>query len=439
MTTRTIVMWNLETFGRYPLRGNDNLVMWFIAELQALANWQADVLIIQELRESGRLLLPAMAQNVGGRFNPWKCDFLPGAITPSEDEDEPSGELTFADLDYIQSANFEGYGVLAAPNVLDPFETNHSWLSTLKNGDGKGLINLQLTGVKADLSGGSSAPIRPSDPDTMVDIDFPLPSPGQVAAAKSTKTLIKRSAKTKANTQIQTNKKPPLSWAGCRRPARVRVTLNDKIVIEVLCYHAPVDATGSVYGTLALGLCQQLYELNKNPYVVIGGDWNTFSSKSQNTGFQNIIGAGFLPGTGSFDKKNRLICEPSMVRYTVDNQGQKLLAADDPCVGNPRDFLFYSPAISKLNIKSGVRQLFETLKSTDIIQKNRDIRHCVQRGVQARSEAKDLIPGESDVIGQLLKVFDEKNPTAFPDNRSIAYFYRNFVSDHLPVYCVISD
>ncbi len=438
MTTRSIVMWNLETFGRYPLRGNDDLVMWFIAEMQNLQSWQADVVIIQELRESGRLLLPAAAQAVGGLFNPWQYDYLPGAITPSEDE-ETADQLTFANLSYIQSANFEGYGILARPGVLVPFETNHSWLSTLKNGNGTGLLNLQLTGVKADLSGGSSAPIKPADGNEMVDADFPLPSPGQVAEAEPTKTLIKRVAKTKAQTQLQTNKKPPLSWAGCRRPARVKMNLDGGATIDVLCYHAPADAYGSVYGTLAFGLCQQLWELDQQPYVVLGGDFNTFSNDSQQTGFQNIYAAGFRPGTGEYDKNGKITgYQPSMVRYTVDNKGKKLLDADDPCLGNPRDFLFYSPKIPNDKIKSSVWQLYDILKSTDNVQKNRGICSCVQQAMQGRLKANDLIPGESDVIQQLLKIFDRSNPGKFTDNRSIAYFYRNFISDHLPVYCSIN-
>src|SRR5262249_30133098 len=147
-----------------------------------------------------------------------------------------------------------------------------------------------------------------------------------------------------------------------------------------------------------------------------GGDLNVFNMLAQTKAFQNFQAAKFVPGTGTPDYKT---FTASMVRYTVGNQGRQLLPANDPCLGNPRDFVFYDSGLPKVvkNFKSVIGNFVTTLQqdTTLMIQKNPIINKYVIDAITDFLKGKSpALPVEKPVAQKLLATF--QNVVQFPDN-----------------------
>jgi hypothetical protein len=419
-----VLIWNLQDFGASlsTVPGKEELILQFMDYLQ---QQNFDVLIIQELRSPGRFLLPKIAEQLGGGHNDWTWDYVPGAInTNARTLRKRGANLTFDDFGFLKSGRCEGYGVVARDHLLEPFAHNHSWLG--KDINGEGVINLLLRGVAAKFGGNPI--IKPSGSGQIVDAWFPIARPDRAPTRAPTPRKL-RPKKPRPPTL-------PLTWAGCRRPCHVRVRVGNRIV-DVLTYHAPISADGSKYGTLAFGLARPIWD--GSPFVVVGGDFNLAHSSAQRMGLANFLRQADPPlqsGTGQpYD------FEPSMVWYTKEGSDE-LRDPNDDCLGSPRDFVFHrgfptAPQGQIWNILTALRN-----DTTLRLQNNQDIQNCVKgwvnKGLQGN---KPKIPPLEQPLAIQLRdfVFKSRNLHPFPNTLSAAYFYRNFISDHLPVAITLND
>lgn len=307
--------------------------------------------------------------------------------------------------------------MVARRNALATFPSNHSWAGSKR--DKTGALNLVLTGVTA-VTGGDPV-IAPNPDNTMGNAQFPIAKPDRISTAQPTRVMKRKRAPLREMID--------LVWDRARRPCHVQVKLGNDVV-HVLAYHAPVSKDGAIYGTLACALAEPVRSQDFAD-VIVGGDFNLAYSNMLAEGIANFKSARFQPGTGTDGTPP--VFQPSTVRYTVRNKGKVLLPPTDTCLGNPRDILYYSSGVANFpRYDSKVWNIVEALRTLDV-QNSKPVSDCVTYWME-NFTVPDV---EQPLVAELSQSFSNK--TRFSNNRIAAYFYRTFISDHLPLTITVSD
>lgn len=413
METYTVMVWNVEIYGDFRFEHQDNAVSSFIAIL--MHDLKVDVLVIQELRKAGSYELFILTKYLKSHVDKnWQYDWIKGAI---KDDVQPGVNLRANDLAFTQTANHEGYGVIFCNGALTPFP---------KPGmSGKGhvgadpYISLITQGAELSIDTTQRPPLFPGVHKTDQTLLLPIPNPNPVKDPDPQRQL------------DPTGIAGTLSYDRVRRPCCICLQTGQTNV-DLVVYHAPVSGFGPYYGTSMCGLVNQV---QKGAPVIVAGDFNMTEDRHLNSGFKNFTDAGMQYGTG--DPNTGF--QRSMLRYTVNNQGQALIpgnAQNQEFYGNPRDQLLYRLNSPNLVFKMSEvvdlpKKLMVDQNFAQRILSDLAIRKCVHHSF-GNHLFPDLVKNDQPLYDKLINIGLGKAQD-FSNQQIATVFLKLFISDHLPL------
>lgn len=470
MAQRTVLIWNIQTFGR-PVYGasQDTIRANYIDILAKATN--ADVIIIQEFMKGGQPQLAQIMPLLGAN---WYFDWIPGSISSHLGWPNRQGNpfmeknrLYFNDLDFMHHS--EGYAVLFRYNTLEGFQPGCSEQSQpfsealahphARGTQKPGYISLCAFGLPPVLKLHHEPPLQANVTDRYQPALFPI---------QPCKTPSKSDIHPTAELQHL------LGLYGMRHPCWVKVR-GANTTVPIVVYHAPVEPNfGSVLGTCSCGLLTQVQGIPQNtpqipqfPHLVVGGDFNVVSYNLDDA-FLNFTNCNMYPGTRvgmtPIKQHNHGYCS-SMVHYAhgVSNEGPLYASQNlDDFYQRPRDQIFYrfndttlpnqpkvtlgqpNPFVQSPNQQqnqfSGVIDVLRAhINNTggiqDSIRNNRAIRgsleHILNNGLLPQNVQGD--PNLVAALGELINNQPGPGGPAPIAPQTAATFYRLFISDHAPL------
>jgi len=459
----TLVVWNVETFGdRWnAARGADYVpVCNFMAQALHAAN--ADILVMMELRRSGSQYLPTLRTALHQLDNAtWTFDFIPGSVVNKD----PEAALT---LGYTLEGHAEGYAVF--------WRTDHQEFQVLTTREAhSGRIADKHSRIDLVLSGRSSNPnslskqgwynapcFDPAHPPApWLRLDFPAPKPNVHGGTR---------------------------WNLARRPCYFVLRLDrpgeqGNQLLPVVVYHAPLGHMSTAWGVQLSGYSTGLYQaddtgepgvtmVSVNQAIMAGDfnvDYNDRDDKDHDAYlvFTNFFGKGGASLLNVWVNSDNPADNYTAVRLSngrqpimsdnvndyrylaIDNLFSRGLNAVEPpaAYGGPvynllgglrqGGFLVNSPA-KRAVIQSFRNAIITALGNPlnpgfenypHICPKNKTPSKTRKREVDSDYYVGPVIGGLHDYNAYLTDL----NNGHFTSARRAAEFYRNSISDHLPV------
>ncbi len=413
----TAVVWNLEEFGArlgtFSEQGNlEHIRCLLIVNLMTATD--ADVVVIQELRFDGILLLKKLGRLLGSSSH---FDWLPGAQVSS-------GQLAdYSQLGFVPSANSEGYGVVWYSNALDPLQDSLmsaglDTLDTIKaSKKRKHYIELSAEGKKLKFDKPTTVPIYFDTASKSEAVGFPHSTCPQ--AFDNSKWLRTRTTET-TNDTIQQE-------VGSRRPCLVQMHVSNSRTVPLVVYHAPVGANSSrsyIYGTL-IGCSVDPLQVADCVYA---GDFNVVSDT-----YQEMLST-YMPSIGY----NKVAFNQSMVHVFKRGGGFR---TGQEVYGSARDVAFI-----KAPKGTEPTPITSDALSDDIISQTGGMRATFLDKTNMATLKKAIFPAllAEKKKGWTQQVVDVANaylagntgnnfPHGADQYTAAAIMYTTFVSDHLPL------
>jgi hypothetical protein len=417
----TALVWNIEQFGTNFRQFADPLAMedmrcQLIASVVGAA--QADVLVIQELRQDGVPVLKQLVTQLnalpGGRT--WHYDWLPGSQTVAV-----NAPTLFSQLGFTQAGSKEGYAAVWRDGALAPYAS-----STLSAGIDT--PDPSASGAKASRGRYldmvfSGKPLLFKDQN--VDITFdpngslaPLGFPQPVCPERTFATTPSQSAAA-ANAVIT-------QQLDVRRPCCVQLNVTPSRTVALVVLHAPAGQSNSrspIYATLIGFAAQQLQGINSVADTVYAGNFNVVGQLPQQTLKTYPAKLGYVANTYSKD-----VPAPSVVGFLKSGGG---FLTGDTVFGDAQDYGFAAAPQAAPTLS--VRNVLDL----DITADDGAIRETLTDVGDTMNAT--IMPGLIRVAGQdVADVFDDwingqPLPSGADERTAAAIIQRIFISKHLPV------
>ncbi|PCI75758.1 MAG: hypothetical protein COB20_12195 [SAR86 cluster bacterium] len=419
--SHTILIWNIETYGRPMSRGDYSGVHAFIS--QVIEAKGAEVLMIEEFKSPGRHYIGNLATDLSpaeGEEGPtWFYDYIPGAlIAPYSVGDT----VAFDDLNW--GSNSEGYAVVWRDGSLSALEAGQS---KGRNGDStKGqYLALSVLGLLPNVEAQSASPFR-WEGGTVTENDLiasGYPTSGSAMVGVEAERKSKRTRvdyKARKNAALMSIRQ----LERCRRPSFCNFNFGTSVPATILAYHTPVASTSAEYAVQLCGLSEQVVMRTAadTRKLILGGDFNLISSTTIDACFSNFTQFKLTNSAGQGEYP------PSTVHYDsqdcLDNPTEK-----DNFMGSPRDQILNR---NLTNSSGGVFDVIEELHS------NGDFAKAIL-GDEAIKLMVNISPHKlpggnaewTTAYGKLKQCFVDKK---FDTYLSCAMLFRGYISDHMPLF-----
>ena len=415
----TALVWNVERLGTKFSRSNAALLMedvrsQLVASVAAAA--QADVLVLQELRQQGVPLLKQLLRELNVRASgrgAWHYDWLPGSQTTAV-----GTPTLFDQLGFTQTGNNEGYAAVWREGALVPFagSTLSAGIDTPDPSAPKAVagrdryLGMVFSGQPLQFKSGQIA-----------DITFDQGAPGPLGfppAVVSTRTVV--------DTPVSGTQDPNAGLQqqlDVRRPCCVQLKAGANGQLPLVVLHAPQgpsDSRSPEYATLIALASQQL----QGTEAILAGNLNVAGAQAPLTLLNYTTSQSLGYGANTYSGK---VPAGSLVQY---RQSSGSFQTGPAVVGPGLDYAFAkssgtAPALS-------IRKVLEL----DIIATNGGIRAALTDIGDARvviNGAVAQLAGQQ--VADILDAFINGQPLPYgADNwTAAAIIHSVFISDHLPV------
>lgn len=472
MPDLTLMVWNIETFGdaRDAARGITYAPVYeFIG--RAVCEAQTDIFFMMELRRNGQLWLSNI-KDVLDILDPqyvWQYDYIPGAVLPGN----PYPINGPMQLGYPVTAHSEGYAVFWRSN--NPIFSMLDLRPQLSHNpiNGQSHISLVFEGRNAvfnDAEGWFNAPnFDPANPPAAwPQLDFPVPDPIHGGDKR---------------------------WDYARRPAYCVLNIPGRIerakqLLPIVVYHAPFSHNSTRFGVQLSGYSSVLYQvddtaqpartmINIDQAIMAGDfnlDWNDRLNDDDVQAYLTFLNAYASGAGGNHGGANLSAQWVSSTNNPTQNRSAIRLSDDDGVVinsANSNDYrwlaidnIFYRnvveipPVLPAANYHGYVWNMVADLMTGGVMVDTAPKRRCIRgfaeamdlqmetgeytyinpsNGTPCKSHKRELDGTEKypgPLIADLLNYYVYRADVRgghFTNARRAAEFYKNCISDHLPV------
>lgn len=403
----TVLAWNLEQFGvKFRNVGNLDPAVAEVLRCELVAAIaqaaQADVIVIQELRHAGVVVLETLTASVAAACEDVRhFDWLPGALT-ADDE-----------LGFDPVANSEGYAVIWREGAL-------AALGAPALSAGVDSMNYDQYGDHfiTLVTHGQTLVFNNDE----IPITFAADSNGELGFPPSTCPNVNseyglRSGVRLANDVIA-------SRTHVRRPCAVLLTPINGVEIPFVVYHAPVGQNGShsdYYGSLIGFASAQL----QTDAAIYAGDFNVVSERAQFNLWRRARALGYdLDTYIQQGSEGDIGPSPSVVHY--ENHAGDGFRTGQQVFGSGRDYAFVKT--NGGDVSTIVINALVSLRGA--LGEKPDLRNAVNG---AAAGLNTMVAGvrAGDVVQAYLN--GQALPGGADEHTALAIIYRDLVTDHLPV------